>query len=372
MGSPKAPSKKSIPELRSVIDSIDGQLVDLINQRLATAKKIGQIKSMQRLQVQDRTRERQVLNRLDQLNRGPLKADDLHHLFMEIIGITREIQSSDTIAYLGPEATLTHIAALQHFGHGAPLKPQPSILDVFRDVERGSSRYGVVPVENAVEGAVDYALEFFFDSSLKICGERYITASCDLLVKDGSLSEIKEIYAHPHALAQCRGWIRKQLPDADIRECSSTAEAARMTSGRTGAAAIGSSAAAHIYDLKTLVASIEDAHRNLSRFLILGNDDLQPTENDKTSLLFITANVPGSLYRALKPLDEEGVNMVKLESRPRKLENWNHMFFVDLEGNPSDAKVLRTLEKMRAQCLFLKVLGAYPASPYDGTDHDSV
>lgn len=363
----KAPSSPNDPisELRTVIDDIDGKLLDLINRRLATARKIGQIKSVKQLQVQDRSRERRVLARLDELNQGPIKADDLHHLFMEIIGITREIQSSGSIAYLGPEATLTHFAALQHFGHKAPLKPQTSIHDIFREVERGSSRYGVVPVENAVEGAVEYALAFFFESDLRICGERFLTASLDLLVKVGDLTGIKEVHAHAHAFAQCRGWMRKHLPDAQLRECPSTGDAAAMASGRLGSAAIGTSAAAHIYQLKTLVPGIEDIRQNLTRFLIIGHDELPPTEADKTALLFVTPNVPGALYRVLKPLDEAGVNMVMLESRPRKQENWSHMFFADIEGHSSDPKVARAVENMQANCLHLKVLGAYPASPYD-------
>lgn len=365
MGTEPSSSNDAIFELRTVIDEIDGKLLDLINRRLTTARKIGQIKSMKQLQVQDRSRERQVLTRLDELNQGPIKADDLHHLFMEIIGITRDIQSSDTIAYLGPEATLTHIAALQHFGHNAPLKSQTSIHDVFREVERGSSRYGVVPVENAVEGAVDYSLAFFFESDLRICGERYLTASLDLLVKESDLTGVKEVHAHAHALAQCRSWLRKHLPDAQLRECPSTGEAAAMASGRPGSAAIGTSAAAHIYQLKTLVPGIEDIRQNLTRFLIIGHDELPPTGTDKTSLLFVTPNVPGALYRVLKPLDEGGVNMVMLESRPRKQENWSYMFFADIEGHSSDAKVARVLENMRANCLYLKVVGAYPASPYE-------
>ncbi|MFZ7125736.1 MAG: prephenate dehydratase [Desulfobacterales bacterium] len=368
-------SEKKFPEeridsLRSVIDDIDEKLLDLINRRLLTAKEIGQVKSMKQLQVQNRTRERQVLGRLDRLNHGPIKTDDLHHLFMEIIGITREIQSSGTIGYLGPEATLTHIAALQHFGHNAPLKAYPSILDVFRDVEREGSRYGVVPVEDAVEGAVHYALEYFLDSNLRICGERCLMASCDLLARDGSLADVKEIHAHAHSLAQSRAWIRKHLPDAEIRECHTTAEAVAMASGRSGAAAIGSSAAAGLYGLKTVSASIEDTPRNLTRFLIIGKDEMPPTGSDRTTILFVTSNVPGALLRALKPLDEEGVNMVKLESRPGKMESWNCLFFADLEGHESDAEVAAAIEKMKARCLFLKVIGAYPSSPFEGSGHD--
>lgn len=370
MGTENDSKDPGISDLRSVIDAIDSQLLDLINRRLATAKKIGQIKSMQQLQVQDRTRERQVLNRLDRQNRGPLKADDLHHLFMEIISITREIQGSGTIAFLGPEATLTHYAALQHFGHNAPLKPLPSLQDVFRDVERGSSRYGVVPVGNAVEGALTHALELFYDSDLTICGERFLSATLDLLAKEGTPGDVTHVFAHPHFAAQCRGWLRKHLPDADIRECHSTAEAAAMASHQRGAAAVGTSAAAHIFGLKTLVSSIEDRHLHLTRFLIVGRDERQPTGSDKTSLLFVTPNVPGALYRLLKPLDAEGVNMVKLESLPVQQESWSYRFFADLEGHRTDEPIRKAVERMQPLCLHLRILGSYPAAPFEGGDRE--
>jgi chorismate mutase/prephenate dehydratase len=368
---PDNPSPEgSISDLRSLIDAIDTDLLTLINKRLATAKEIGRIKSMKRLKVQDRAREREVLGRLDRLNPGPIKTDDLHHLFMEIIGITREIQSTDTIAYLGPEATLTHMAALQQFGHSAPLKPFPSLLDIFRDVERGSSRYGVLPVENAVEGAINYALEHFLTSELRICGERYLTATHDLLSKDVNLSQVKEVLAHPHTMAQCRGWLRKHLPDADLREAHSTVDAVGMALARPASAAIGNSAVAHLYQLKTLVSSIEDVRQNVTRFLIIGRDETERTGNDKTSLLFVAPNVPGALHRVLKPLDDEAINMVKLESRPLKQESWNFLFFADIEGHESEEKIQRAAEKMRPFCLFLKILGAYPASSLEGGDSD--
>jgi chorismate mutase/prephenate dehydratase len=232
-------------------------------------------------------------------------------------------------------------------------------------VEKGSYHFGVVPVENSIEGAVNHTLDLFYESDLKICAEIYHVISHDLLSASDSCKEISRIYSHPQAFAQCRKWLRKNLPEALLVDCSSTAEAARMTAQEPGSAAIASAEAGRMYHLKVLSSKIEDMTRNITRFLIIGNNDIRATGSDKTSILIVTTHVPGSLFRVLKPISDSGLNMVKLESRPIKRENWNYMFFLDIEGHSSDPTVAETIKEMKPLCLYMKILGSYPKADDD-------
>lgn len=352
----------AITGLRRDIDKIDEQILELINQRLLLASEIGKIKAKQGERLVDGARESTLVKRLLSLNNGPLSKQALRHIFTEIIAAAREIQTPQRVAYLGPEATFTHIAAVNHFGRSVAFTPQGSIRDVFNEVEKGAFHYGVVPVENSIEGAVNYTLDLFFESELKICAEIYYAISHDLLSIDSDLSDIRKIYSHPHAFAQCRKWLEKHLPQAALVECSSTAEAARKAAGENGTAAIASREAAQSYKLEVLASRIEDASRNVTRFLVIGKEDIRRTGADKTSIMFVTSHVPGALFKVLKPIADAGINMVKLESRPSKHENWSYFFFVDLEGHISDTTVKNTVDDMNKLCLFLKLLGSYPVS----------
>ncbi|MCF8069721.1 MAG: prephenate dehydratase [Desulfobacterales bacterium] len=350
----------TIPELRQSIDSIDDEILSLINRRLSLALKIGKLKATNGNQVIDTTRESSIINRLVKQNAGPLDNRVLHHMYSEIMAASRELQRPQHIAFLGPEATFTHIAAMNHFGHSVTFSPQASIRDIFYEVEKGTFHYGVVPVENSIEGSVNYTLDLFFESGLKVCAEIYQSISHDLLSNETRLEDINTIYSHPHAFAQCRHWLRKNLPTVTLAECSSTAHAAQLASEQKGAAAIASKEAAQIYEIEIMADAIEDLSRNITRFLVIGKDKIGPTGNDKTSIMFATGHVPGALYKALKPLADSGVNMDKLESRPAKHENWNYFFFVDIEGHIDDPNVSKTFEQMEKICTFIKCLGSYP------------
>ena len=349
-----------ITDLRASIDRIDEKILSLINRRLFLAKEIGRVKEREGNKVLDIARESNLIQRLNSLNNGPLSNSALHHIFAEIIAASREIQKNHSVAYLGPEATFTHIAAINYFRQSVNYVPQMTIQDIFCEVEKGACHYGVVTVENSIEGSVNYTLDLFFESDLQICAELYHPISHDLLSKNDTLGEIEIIYSHPQAFAQCRKWIQKNLPGAVLVECDSTAHAARKASGDPKSAAIGSSKAAHIYNLQVVASKIEDISRNTTRFLVIGKDDIKRTGSDKTSIMFVTSHVPGALYKALKPVAEAGINMVKLESRPTKHENWSYFFFVDLEGHVEDKLVDGTIKKMKKLCLFLKCLGSYP------------
>lgn len=353
-------SNEEIQLLRDKIDAIDNRLLELINERLVLAKKIGVIKGSKGVQVTDRTRESQILDRLAAHNKGPLTETVLRHIFSNLIASSRELQKPQKVAYLGPEATFTHIAALNHFGHAVSLYPLASIGDVFSEVEKGGYHYGVVPVENSIEGAVTNTLDLFFESNLNILAEEYQPISHDLLSRNDRMEDIKVVYSHPQAFAQCRQWLRKHLPDAVLSECSSTAYAALKASEQPNAAAIASSNAAYMYSLKVVHSKIEDYVRNITRFLVIGKDKVLPTGHDKTTIMFATSHTPGALYRILEPIATANLNMMKLESRPTKHENWNYFFFVDLAGHIEDPIISETVDKMKQICLFLKFLGSYP------------
>jgi len=357
---PPDPVDPRIATLRNAIDAIDQSLLDLINRRLSLVVDIGKIKAREGRQVLDSARESEIFKRLITLNQGPLNEKVLRHLFTQIMAASRQLQRPHRVGYLGPEATYTHISAMNHFGHSVAYVPQASIRDVFTEVEKGTCDYGVVPVENSIEGAVNHTLDLFFESDLKICAEKYLAISHDLLCKSGSLNDIEVVYSHPQALAQCRIWLQKYLPHAALKECQSTAQAAQKAARRKNIAAIASSEAAGIYRLSVVASGIEDVARNTTRFLVIGRDEIHRTGDDKTSVMFVTSHIPGALYRALQPIAEAGINMVKLESRPTRHENWSYFFFVDIEGHMEDRIIEETVMEMKKICLYLKILGSYP------------
>ncbi len=345
------------------IRAIDDRILELINKRLEIAEKLGLLRQTDdNADIHLLSEEEKTIHRLSGQNTGPLDQNRLRLLFHEIFGLSREAYRPRKISYLGPEATFTHIAAMSHFGSSASYLPQLSIRDVFIEVEKKRCDFGVVPVENSIEGSVNYTLDLFFESSMKICAEKYQTISHDLLSRSGKLEDIKVVYSHPQPIAQCRVWLRKNLPNVRLEECSSTSFAAQKVGDMYHAAAIASSEAARIYNLNVVASRIEDHSNNTTRFLVIGKKEMPPTGNDKTSLMFAAAHVPGSLYKSLAPIAEAQLNMMKLESRPSKHENWSYFFFVDLEGHLEDKKVQETIARMKEQCLFLKVLGSYPKS----------
>ncbi len=354
-----------LADLRAIIDNIDSQLLDLINERLLTARKIGWIKSAGNRRVKDRSRERQVLSRLEKLNRGPLKVDDLHHLFMEIIGITREIQSNDVIAYLGPEATFTHIAALEYFGHKAPLKAYASVAEIYGVLAREEVRYAVIPVDNTVEGVDGGNLDLLIETEAVLCGEQYLAVAYDLLSPGTTIDNVQKIYGQVHAVSQCRGWLRKYLPDTQLVECATAAEATALTLAGGEAALVGPPAFARLHNWRTLMANIADHRQPLSRFLVFGPQAEPPTGCDKTSLLFVTDNRPGALFRILEPVQNAGVNVCRLDSRLWKRENWRSVFYLDIEGHMQDKIIADVIAAIKQACHFLKVLGSYPMSTHE-------
>jgi chorismate mutase/prephenate dehydratase len=263
------------------------------------------------------------------------------------------------VAFLGPKATFTHMAALQQFGLSAELVPQKSIPAVFEDVEKGRAQYGVVPVENSTEGMVSHTLDMFMESELKIIAEVLLEVSHDLLSRTGRLADIKKVYSHPQAIAQCRKWLDDNLPNVPVVDVASTALAAQIVSEDYNAAAIAGESAASLYELKVVKKRIEDQVNNFTRFLVIGKQMAGKSGDDKTSLMFSVKDDPGVLYRMLDPFARRGINLSKIESRPLKKKAWEYIFFLDLSGHLSDPEVAEAINELRKCCQFVKILGSY-------------
>ncbi|HIC90549.1 MAG TPA: prephenate dehydratase [Syntrophaceae bacterium] len=349
-----------IEKLRDEIDATDEEILRLLNKRQNLADRIGKIKKKKGLDLLDPIRELEIYERLSRLNKGPLTDAALKNIFREIISAARQVQKPISVAYLGPAATFTHLAAVNYFGRSAKLVPQASMKDVFLEVEKGNCDYGVVPVENSTEGTISYTLDLLYHSTSEVCGEIYLKISHNLVSLREGKEGIQKVYSHPQALAQCREWLKKNLPHASLVDVTSTASAAELATHDPESAAITSEFAATIYNLRILEKGIEDHSRNLTRFLIMGKKFPPKSGFDKTSLLFSTDDVPGALYQVLGPIAKRGINLTKIESRPMKTEPWKYVFFVDMEGHIEDKPIREAIEELKGKCTYLKHLGSYP------------
>ena len=302
--------------IRNQIDALDQELLNLLNQRQTLAQAIGRIKNREGQGTLDFQREEEVLAHLMHLNPGPLSPSALRNIFREIISAAREVQMPFGVAFLGPEATFSHLAALKKFGRATRYGPMSTIQEVFAEVEKGKFQYGVVPIENSTEGIVNISMDLFAETSVKICGEIFLEVSHDLVSKSGQRADIEVIYTHPQAHAQCRRWLGTHLGEIPILEVASTGVAAQKAAKNPNAAAIASAFAAPLYDLRVVESRIEDNPGNVTHFFVIGADAPGPTGKDKTSILFAVDNIPGALYKTLRPLAERELNMTRIVSRP--------------------------------------------------------
>ncbi|MBI3393347.1 MAG: prephenate dehydratase [Nitrospirae bacterium] len=350
-----------LDDLRNRIDELDARVLALLNERAKIAVRIGEVKRETGAEAYAPVRENEVFGRLDRSNAGPFPAAGLRAVFREIVSACRSLERPLRVAYLGPEATFTHLACLRRFGSSVEAVPVETIPGVFKEVERGGMEFGVVPVENSTEGVINYTVDSLIESDLKITSEILLDVSQHLLSAERDLSRVKKVYSHPQAVAQCRGWLDKNMPRALIVEVSSTAKAAEMASKDPEAAAIASEAAAGLYRLEIVEPKIEDRPNNQTRFLVIGKKDTPRTGRDKTSLVFSIKDRPGALYKMLEPFAHRGINLTRLDARPSKQRTWEYLFFMDLAGHVEDSAVKEAIASLEAGCLFLKVLGSYPA-----------
>ena len=349
----------SLSKHRQAIDTLDAQLVKLLNERTRHVLEIGRLKLKSGEEIYAPHRERAVLQRICKNNQGPLTPEALRAIYREIMSSALAIEKPMTIAYLGPEATFTHQAALHRFGTSLRYEPLKTIADVFSEVAKRRADFGVVPVENSTEGVVTHTLDMFMDSELKIVAQIVLPIQQCLMSK-AKRNQITRLYIHPQSLAQCRAWLQRCLPNAEIIETSSNARSAELAAKEPHAAAIAGLLAAEKYGLPVLEHNVQDNAANATRFLVLGRQSPPPTGRDRTSLMFCISDRPGALHGAIAPFRKYRINMTKIESRPSKRKAWEYYFFVDCDGHANDLKVVRAIKQLEEHCTFVKVLGSYP------------
>jgi len=351
-----------LKELREKIDRIDRQILDLVSQRAHFVKEVWNIKQMGKVGPYAADREKIIHQRLAKLNRGPLSNENIKIIFQEIISACLSLEKPLRIAYLGPEATFTHQAALNQFGHAPQFIQIPTIDGIFDEVEKDRCDFGVVPIENSTEGSVYRTLDMFIEKPLKICAEISLEVSLYLLGTTDKIEDIKIIYSHSHALAQCSLWLANNLPDIPVHSVSSTAIAARKATQDPHVGAIASKISAPVYNLNILKEKIEDYSNNLTRFWVIGHKSPEKTGHDKTSIMFSCKDEAGALYKAIYPFSKYGINMTKIESRPSKERTWEYFFFADVEGHITDSTLKESLKEIEKMVTFIKILGSYPRS----------
>jgi chorismate mutase/prephenate dehydratase len=349
----------NIPEHRKAIDRLDAHVVKLLNERTKHVLAIGEIKRKAGEEIYAPHRERAVLHRVRKVNEGPMTNESLDAIYREIMSSALSLEKSLAIAYLGPEATFTHQAAIRRFGSSLRYSPQKSIADVFAEVSKHRADYGVVPVENTTEGVVTHTLDMFMDSDLKIVAQIILPVQ-QCLLSNSRRSQIKKLFAHPQSLAQCRGWIQNNLPRVEILETSSNARSAELAAKERNTGAVAGLLAAEKYGLSVLEQDIQDNAANATRFLVLGRQCSPPTGNDRTSLMVSIMDKVGALHHALATFRRSRINLTKIESRPSKRKAWEYFFFIDCDGHQLDRKVAKTIGLLEQECSFVKVLGSYP------------
>lgn len=350
----------NLDDIRKKIDEIDQRVIDLINERTDLAIEIGKLKREKGEEVYSPSRESEIYRKIDTLAKGSVPKDALKAIYREIMSACLALEKPVAAAYLGPEATFTHLASISKFGSSVQYVPCGSITEVFQEVDRKRVDYGVIPVENSIEGAVSHSLDMFIDSDLKINSEilfeisHHLMANCDL-------KDIRRVYSNPQVFGQCRIWLETHLPKAELIETASTTSAAQRAAQEERSGAIASKLAATLYNLRILAEGIEDLAHNMTRFLVIGRQLAKMTGSDKTSIVVSIKDKVGALYEMLEPIRQGGLNMTKIESRPSKKKAWDYYFFIDFEGHVENPNVKKTLDAVEQTVRFLKVLGSYPS-----------
>jgi len=346
--------------LRKKIDSIDGKILSLINLRAKEALQIGALKKRTGAGVYVPHREKALILSLIKKHSGNISPTAVEAVFREIINACRSLEERLKIAFLGPEATFSHLAALKNFGLGADYLPVPSIKDVFVEVEKNRADYGVVPIENSTEGIINHTLDMFMESDLNICAELSVPIELFLLSKSGNIRNVKKVYSHLQPLAQCRNWLEANLPGVPVVAVSSTTEACKKAISEQSAAAVASKAAGTLYKLEVCAKGIEDSKENITRFLIVGRTPAQRSGADKTSVMVSLKDHVGALHDMLMPFKTHKINLTKIESRPTRKKAWEYIFFIDFLGHASEPRIQQVLKKLEDSCSIVKVLGSYP------------
>ncbi|HEX9782883.1 MAG TPA: prephenate dehydratase [Opitutaceae bacterium] len=354
----------NLSELRNQIDSIDTELLRLLNERVRLAVNVGQVKRGEGAEIYVAKREEEVLQRLLKSNNGPLDERAIRAIYREIMSAAIALEKKVVIAYLRPETTFTHQAALKKFGSMLDYLPLATIADVFSAVEKGDADYGVIPIENSTEGAVFHSLDMLVESELKIVAQIFLEISHHLISRS-PLSEITKVYSKDQAIGQCRRWLHRHLPHAACLDAESTARAVEIARDNPGTGAIASSLAAELYSVPIAASNIQDKADNTTRFLVIGrkSSGALGLGRDKSSYVFSLNDRPGALMTALEPFGRRNLSLSKIESRPSKKKAWDYYFFFDVIGHNEDELVREAIKELEQRCPFVKWLGSYPNLP---------
>lgn len=354
-----------IKDYREKIDEVDRKIVDLLNARAELAVEIGNIKSQEGKEVYDAKREVEVMKNLKKANRM-IPEESLRSIYREIISASRSLEKRDTVAFLGPEGTFSHEAAIAVFGSSCDFHPVSEFENIFSEVEKGNAMYGVIPVENSIEGSVNRTLDLLSESNLYIMAEKTIVANQNLVSKEKKLSTVKKLFSHPQPLGQCRRFLLKNLPGVEIKETSSTSAAAKMASKTKNSAALASLTASQIYGLNVLQKNVQDYSNSITRFLVVSQlpaGKPLPGVKTRTSIAFKLKNKPGELYRLLGVFEKNNINLTKIASRPVPRDTWGYIFYIDFEGHREESNVATALDEILKITDDFKIFGSYPMEP---------
>lgn len=349
-----------LESLRAAIDAVDREVVELLNRRARLAQQVGEFKHRTDAPVYRPEREAQIMTRLRGLNPGPLSGDAIEAIWREVVSACRELERRLRVAYLGPAGTFSEQALLRHFGASVDAVPCPTIDEVFRATEAGTTDFGVVPVENSSEGAVNRTLDLFLLTPLSISGEVSVPVRQSLMTLGGSLEGVRRIASHPQSLAQCAGWLERNAPGVERLPVASNAEAARLAAQEPGTAAIAGDHAAQRYGLQIVARSIQDDPNNRTRFAVIGRYACAPSGADQTSLILSVPDRAGAVHALIEPFARHGVSMKRFESRPARQGLWEYYFYIDVIGHRDDPPVAAALAELESQAAFCKVIGSYP------------
>lgn len=353
------PSDSNLEKFRQQIDSLDGQIVELLNLRANVVVEVGKLKQQTNLPIYAPDREKAIMEKIRRLNRGPLPDRCLEAVYRELMSGSFALEKPLKIGFLGPPGSFSHMASSRKFGSSVEHVPLADIASVFEEVARGHIDYGLVPVENSIGGGIVDTLDAFLISSARICAEVLINVHHNLLVKE-PWEQIRTIMSKPEVFSQCRQWLSNTAKDRNIEPAASTSRAAELASKEPGVAAIGSTIAGEIYGLHVLFENIEDNPDNVTRFFVIGREGARRSGDDKTAIMFTTAHRPGALAAVLDVFKDHGLNLTDLEKRPSKKVNWEYYFFIDVQGHSDDTAMKAAIEASREHCLQLTVLGSYP------------
>ncbi|MEM9177861.1 MAG: prephenate dehydratase [Myxococcota bacterium] len=348
--------------LRAQIDSIDAEILARLNARARAVQRVGEIKDGgRRGPIYVAARERDLVRALIDANQGPFPSAGIPHVFREIISATRSLEERVRVAFLGPDGTFSHQAASRQFGAQVDLVPVENMRDVFTLTERGDAHFGVVPVENTIEGPVTVSYDALIETEVTICSEIKLEIAQHLMSRTGRVEDIQKVVSHPQPLAQCRRWLEQNLPGIETVETTSTAAAAQLAHADEKVASIGSEVTAEVYDLLPVASRIEDQRGNTTRFLVIGRETPAPSGQDLTSAVFtVRRDQSGALHDLLGPFATHGVNLTAVQSRPMKGKPWEYIFIVDMEGHQNDAAVAAALAEAGSVAASHKVLGSFP------------